>query len=236
MYFSSTDIADLRTNLSSLQQRIELALHSAGRSRDELRLVAVSKTQHPEVIEAAFEAGLRDFGENRVQELIKKRELLSTQIRWHLVGHLQSNKAKYIAPFITLVHSIDSIDTAIELSRRAAEHDRTIDILIEVNIARDPAKHGVEPDRTQQLIESIALQAQHLRIIGLMTVAPFEEHPENTRPYFRALEKLRNELSSRFPEIPLRELSMGMSNDFEVAIQEGATLIRIGSALFGERL
>lgn len=226
---------ELRERLYQLEEEIGNACMSGGRTRSDIKLVAISKTHSSDVIEEAFSLGLRDFGENRVQELIKKRDLLSTSIKWHLVGHLQSNKAKYIAPFIHLVHSIDSLETAIELSNRAAQNDRAIDILIEVNIAKEPSKHGVMAHEAERLLEGILRDAPNLSPLGLMTVAPFEDNPEHTRPYFRALRKLRDDLAKKHNGLKFTELSMGMTNDFDVAIEEGATIIRIGSGLFGER-
>jgi hypothetical protein len=226
---------DLRKNLTALEERISNACARAGRKPSDILIVAVSKTHPAELIEHAFELGIRDFGENRVQELIKKKDLLSTRIRWHQIGHLQSNKAKYIAPFVHCVHSIDSLDTAIELSDRAAQNERSIDILIEVNIAQEPSKNGVLAPDAAKLLDGIVARAPNLRPRGLMTIAPFEDFPENTRPYFRALRKLRDEIALKHPEVAFTELSMGMTNDFEIAIEEGATMIRIGSALFGER-
>ncbi len=224
----------LRDNLRCIEDQIEQACERSGRDRSDVTLVAVSKTHPADVVEKAFELGLRDFGENRVQELIKKKDLLSTRIHWHQIGHLQSNKAKYIAPFVHLVHSIDSLETAIELSLRAKQSSRTIDILIEVNIAAEAQKHGVEPEKAKALLDSVLEQAPNLAVKGLMTVAPFEENPDHTRPYFRSLRKLRDRLQQDHSHI--RELSMGMSNDFEIAIEEGATIVRIGSLLFGERM
>lgn len=231
----STIDVELPEQLHRLEEEIENACISGGRTRSEIKLVAISKTHSSDIIEEAFALGLRDFGENRVQELIKKRDLLSTQINWHLVGYLQSNKAKYIAPFIHLVHSIDSLETAIELSNRAAQNDRIIDILIEVNIGKEPSKHGVMAHEAERLLESMLRDAPNLQPRGLMTVAPFEENPEHTRPYFRALRKLRDNLAKKYADLTFTELSMGMTNDFDVAIEEGATIIRIGSGLFGER-
>jgi PLP dependent protein len=225
----------LRDQLYRLEEEITASCISAGRVRSDVLLVAVTKTHSSDVVEEAFSLGLRDFGENRVQELIKKRDLLSTQINWHLVGHLQSNKAKYIAPFIHLVHSIDSLETAVELSNRAGQQNRTIDVLIEVNIAKELTKHGVMSYEAERLLDSIRRGAPNLVPKGLMTVAPYEENPEHTRPYFRTLHKLRDELAAKNPDINFTELSMGMTNDFHVAIEEGATIIRIGSGLFGER-
>ena len=224
----------LHDNLRCVQDQIEQAAERSGRVSGAVTLVAVTKTQSADIVENAFELGLRHFGESRVQELIKKKDLLSTQIHWHQIGYLQSNKAKYIAPFVHLVHSIDSLETAIELSKRAEQNARVIDVLLEVNIAAEPQKNGIAPEKTALLLESILEQATALKIKGLMTVAPFEANPEHTRPYFRSLRKLHDRLQHDHPDI--RELSMGMSNDFEIAIEEGATIIRIGSALFGERI
>ena len=226
----------LNTHIAEVRQRIARAAERAGRSSDEITLVAVWTTQDVSTIEEAYEAGLRDFGENRVQELIKKHDQLSTLIHWHLVGHLQSNKAKYIAPFVSLVHSIDSAETAQELGKRAEQAGRTVDILIEVNIANEPSKHGVLADQAEPLLRDILEQTTNLRVRGLMTVAPYEDYPENTRPYFRALRNLHRRIAGHYPELTeFNQLSMGMTNDFEVAIEEGATIIRIGTAIFGER-
>ena len=164
-----------------------------------------------------------------MQELLKKRELLPQDIRWHLIGHLQSNKAKYIVPFINLVHSIDSLETARELSKRALGIGRTLDILIEINVAREASKEGVSVAETELLFHRIVESATSLNVCGLMTVAPFEADPAMVRPYFHELLRIRDKLG-------IRELSMGMTNDFEIAIEEGATMIRIGSALFGSRV
>jgi len=226
----------LKEHIASVQERIALAAQRVGRKPEEVTLVAVTKTLDAAIIEEAFELGLRDFGENRVQELIKKHDQLSTRIHWHLVGHLQSNKAKYIAPFVHLVHSIDSLETAKELGKRAEQAGRVIDILIEVNIAHEPTKHGVLHDQADPLLCDILENTTNLRVRGLMTVAPYEDYPENTRPYFRALKHLRDRIASRYPDLTeFTQLSMGMTNDFEVAIEEGATIVRLGTAIFGER-
>jgi pyridoxal phosphate enzyme (YggS family) len=164
-----------------------------------------------------------------VQELLKKKDQLPEDIHWHFIGHLQSNKAKYIAPFIHCVHSIDSLETAKVLSRRAMQHSRIIDVLLEINVAGEATKEGISVSGAEELFRHIFEEAASLRVWGLMTVAPFADDPEKVRPYFRKLRKLRDELG-------LQELSMGMTNDFEIAIEEGATMIRIGSGLFGERI
>ena len=219
---------NLQENLSHLENRISKSCERAGRHREEVSLIAVSKTHPVEVIQEAYELGIRHFGENRVQELLKKKDLLPADIRWHLIGHLQSNKAKYIADFIHCVHSIDSLDTAKELSKRAAQHSREINVLLEVNVAGEESKEGITTSEASPLLRHIFAEASSLHVNGLMTVAPYEDDPERVRQYFRELRKLRDELT-------LEDLSMGMTNDFEVAIEEGATMIRIGSGLFGER-
>ena len=228
---------NLQDNLSHLENRIANACERSGRKREEVTLIAVTKTHTVEVIQQAYDLGIRDFGENRVQELIKKKDFFTNHepritnhdpIRWHLIGHLQSNKAKYIADFIHCIHSIDSFDTAIELSKRVKQHSRTIDVLLEINVANEATKEGITTSEAPELLSHIFAEAASLNVKGLMTVAPFEVEPERVRPYFRELRKLRDQLG-------LKDLSMGMSNDFEVAIEEGATMIRIGSELFGDR-
>jgi len=221
---------NLQENLSFVEERIRNACNWANRNREEVTLIAVTKTHPVEIIQEAYDLGIRDFGENRVQELLKKNVFFANyDIRWHLIGHLQSNKAKYIAPFIHCVHSIDSIETAKELSKRAEQNSRTIDVLLEINVAGEATKEGIAPSECEELLKRISEDAPSLFVRGLMTIAPFEENPEKVRPYFRELRRLRDEFG-------LRDLSMGMTNDFEVAIEEGATMIRVGSALFGERI
>ena len=229
---------NLQSNLSHLENRIAAACERIGRKREEITLIVVTKTQSIEVIQQAYDFGIRDFGENRVQELLKKKEFFTNHesrttnldlIRWHLIGHLQSNKVKYIADFIYCVHSIDSLETAKELSKRAEQHSRMIDVLLEINVGGEATKEGIAASEAPELLRHIFPEAASLNVKGLMTVAPFEDDPEKVRLYLRALRKLRDELG-------LKDLSMGMSNDYEVAIEEGATMIRIGSELFGERI
>jgi PLP dependent protein len=224
---------NLRDNLARVEERIQAACARAGRKREDVTLIAVTKTHPVETVQQAIDLGLRDLGENRVQELVKKHDHFTLHnspftIRWHLIGQLQSNKAKYIAPFVHMVHSIDSASTARELSRRTAQHGRTIDVLVEVNVGAEESKSGIEPIHLPSFLVELRADAPALNVKGLMTVAPYESEPERTRPVFARLRELAHEHS-------LTELSMGMTNDFEVAIEEGATLVRIGSALFGER-
>ncbi len=223
-------------NVEIIERRIAAACVRTERARTEVLLLPVSKTQPSEAIRTHYDFGFRDFAESRVQELLKKRDELPSDIRWHFIGHLQSNKARQIAPFIEWVHSIDSIETANELSRRAEQHDRKINALVEVNISGETQKNGISPDKALPLIESIRKECPHLVPSGLMGIASFEDDSERTRPQFRLLRELRDKIQERHPELTsFTELSMGMSNDFEIAIEEGATIVRIGSALFGER-
>lgn len=196
-------------------------------------LLPVSKTQPIEAIQELYDFGLRDFGESRVQELLKKKDELPADIRWHFIGHLQSNKAKFIAPFAHMVHSVHSEEIAGELSKRAKESNRIIPVLMEVNISGEEQKQGVPPNDAEAMAIEISESCPNLLLSGVMGMASFEADPENTRQQFRKLRELRDEIQERHPELKaFTELSMGMSNDFEVAVEEGATIVRIGSALF----
>jgi pyridoxal phosphate enzyme (YggS family) len=221
-------------NLRAIQDRIRAACDRAYRTQESVLLLPVTKTQSLDSIQSLYSLGFRDFGESRVQELLKKHDELPNDIHWHFIGHLQSNKVKYLTPFVESIHSIDSIDLAQEVSERAK--GRLIRILLEVNISGEEQKHGFGPTEAEFSAVRIATECPNLVVSGLMGMASFEEDTERTRQQFRLLRKLRDEIAERHPELKaFRELSMGMSNDFEVAIEEGATIVRIGSALFGER-
>jgi pyridoxal phosphate enzyme (YggS family) len=225
--------ASLEQQYHTIRDRIKQVAPQEDR---DILLLAVSKQQSVEHVRALYDLGLRDFGESRVQELLKKRDELPSDIRWHFIGHLQSNKARQIAPFIEWVHSIDSFELAQELSRRSEQHGRTINVLVEVNISGEAQKNGVEPIEALSLIEKIHDGCPNLKLRGLMGMASEEADVERTRPQFRLLRELREKIRERHPELTnFTELSMGMSNDFEIATEEGATIVRIGSALFGER-
>lgn len=214
-------------NLASVRERIEAACRRAGRSPEEVTLIGVSKGSPPETVAEACAAGLRDLGENRIQEAAPKIEELATmgvRSRWHLVGHLQTNKAKTATGLFAIIHSVDSVRLAEALSRRATE---PLPVLLEVNVAGEPAKFGFSTAETPEALTTIA-SLPSLDVRGLMTVAPQTDDAEGVRPVFRRLRELRDELS-------LGELSMGMTDDFEVAIEEGATMVRVGRAIFGER-
>ncbi len=226
----------LRENLADIHHRISVASVRAGRKPEEVLLVAVTKTHPIEVLEMAYDLGLRHFGENRVQELVRKEAALPKDINWHLIGNLQKNKAKQIAEFVHEVQSIHALDTAKELDRRATQASKTIRVLIEVNISGEASKDGIEPVETIGLLESIIASCPSLELCGLMGMASPEEVVERTRPQFKHLASILHEVQTLHPELQhFRDISMGMSNDFEIAIEEGATMVRIGNGLFGER-
>jgi pyridoxal phosphate enzyme (YggS family) len=229
-------IATIQDNIARVEDRITAACRRSGRRRKDVLLVAVSKTHPAESIRAAYAAGLRDFGENRVQEAKSKRQALSDlSVTWHMLGHLQSNKARMARELFQWVQSVDSLRLAERLSQIVDVGEAPLPVLIEVNLGGEASKAGVQPNDVVALVEGIApLAAIELR--GLMTIPPFSENPEAVRPYFRQLQALAHEIESRnLPNVSMRELSMGMSNDFEVAIEEGATIVRVGTAIFGAR-
>ena len=223
-------------NVQSVKGRILAACSRCGRKAEDVLLVAVTKSFPPEKIREAMKAGLLDFGENYVQELNRKRELFpESRIRWHFIGHLQSNKAKYIAHYIHLVHSVDSERLAAELHKRGELIGRTIDVLVEVHTTDEATKSGVDPERTIEFVRQISKYGR-LRIQGLMTMGPLSGDPNDSRPSFRQLAQLKKSLEREgIDNVSMRHLSMGMSHDFEVAIEEGATIVRTGTAIFGER-
>lgn len=226
---------NIAKNLASIQERIKKAATACGRNPEEVRLVAVSKTIPAETVKKAMDAGVSILGENYVQEARKKIEILGKDVPWHFIGHLQSNKAKYAVDLFDMIHSIDSSHLAERLNREAQKKDRIMPVLIQVNISGEDTKHGIDSRKILKLIKDIST-FQNLNIQGLMTMPPWSSDPEDSRPYFSSLRKLRDELESRGLEnVNLKELSMGMSADFEVAIEEGATLIRIGTSIFGPR-
>ena len=230
----------IASNLSLLHQRIARATRRAGRDPSDVKLMAVTKTAAPERIIEAYAAGQRLFGENRVQEFAEKAPALASRqgAEFHMIGHLQSNKAAKAVELFCAVDSLDSVKLGERLNAAAARLGKTLNVLIEINVGGEEAKSGVAPGSPE--LENILASAprwEHLRIRGLMTVPPFTEDPEGARLYFRRLRELRDRLAARsLPAINLQELSMGMSHDFEVAIEEGSTCVRIGTAIFGERL
>ncbi len=223
----------IRENLQRVRERMAEAALSVGRDPSDVLLVAVSKTVEPERIVEAVEAGVTDLGENRVQEAREKIERLGRLARWHLVGTLQRNKARHAVRLFDMIQSLDSVPLAEELEKRASREGKRIDVLVEVKTSPEETKHGVEVEGLEALVQKV-LQLEHLNLEGLMTIAPYSEDPEAARPYFRSLRELRDQVEERCG-VPIRHLSMGMSGDFEVAIQEGATMVRIGTAIFGPR-
>lgn len=219
--------------LAGVRQRIDAAAREAGRDPTEVRLVAVSKLHDPEAIRAAYAAGQRIFGENYVQELLAKQEALADlgEIRWHFIGHLQRNKAKHLVGGVALLETVDSIKLIRELDKRAARQGEEVRVLIQVHIGDEETKSGCEPGELPELLGAIR-ESTWIRPRGLMVIPPFELDADETRPYFRALRELRDRHGGAGA---LPELSMGMSHDFEVAVAEGSTLVRVGTAIFGPR-
>jgi pyridoxal phosphate enzyme (YggS family) len=230
------DPSVIASNLAAVRGRLEQAARTAGRDPATIRLVAVSKTFPPDAVRAAAAAGQVDFGENRVQEALQKiRETAELHTRWHLVGHLQSNKARKVAGPFAYVHSIDSLDLLRQVDKAALESGAAPKLLIQVDLAGEATKHGTPEADVAALVDAAgALQAAEL--VGLMILPPFADDPEKARPWFRRLRDLRDRLvAAGAPAARLRELSMGMSHDFHVAIEEGATIVRVGTAIFGTR-
>ena len=219
-------------NLLTIQDRVRDAARKCDRNPAEIRLVAVTKTVERDMVEAAYAAGVRDFGENRVQDMRQKFEdPVGPDAVVHLIGHLQTNKARDAVRYCQIVESVDRTSLVDALQRRCEIEKKDLDILLQINVAGEEQKHGCSPDDAPALIEHL-LQQSRLRLRGLMTIAPLVDDPETTRPVFAGLQELRDDLQRKYPEAPLDELSMGMTNDYWVAIEEGATMIRLGRAIF----
>lgn len=220
-------MSEVAHNINQIRQRIRSAAERAGRQPEDVTLVAVSKTVEPERLEAALVAGQTLFGESRVQEAKVKIPLIAARAHWHMIGHLQTNKARDAVALFDVIHSVESVKLAAELSKWAERAGKAQAILLEVNVSGEASKFGLKPEDLESTLTEIN-KLPRLEVQGLMTIAPVAEEVEKARPYFRRLRELRDALN-------LRELSMGMTHDFEVAIEEGATLVRIGAAIFGER-
>lgn len=222
-------------NLKKVEDNVDAACRKAGRSRDEVTLIAVSKTKPVEMLSTIYNQGIRDFGENKVQEMCDKMEQLPSDIRWHMIGHLQTNKVKYIVGHTTLIHSVDSLHLAKEIEKQAEKKDVTVDILVEVNIAEEESKFGIHKEETYELVRQIAA-LPHVHICGLMTIAPYVENPEDNRMYFCGIRQLSVDIAEQnIDNVDMDVLSMGMTGDYMVAIEEGATMVRVGTGIFGER-
>lgn len=225
----------VRENMKTVEEKIAAACRRASRDPQEVTLIAVSKTKPVELIQEAIEYGQVDFGENKVQELTGKYEILPKNLRWHMIGHLQRNKVKYIVDKAALIHSVDSLRLAETISMEAQKKSVTVPVLIEVNVAQEESKFGTACEETLDLIEEAA-KLPNIRIEGLMTIAPFVDDPEENRPVFRKLKQLSVDIMEKnINNVNVNILSMGMTNDYEVAIEEGATMVRVGTGIFGER-
>lgn len=228
--------ASIADNLRSVRSRIDAAARRAGRDPSDVLLIAVSKTFGPDHVRAARAAGHLDFGENKVQEALQKvTATADKEIRWHLIGHLQSNKARKAAAAFACIHSVDSVDLVRKLDAAALEQAASPEVLIQVDLAGETTKFGAPAGQARQVLDA-ALEARALRVSGLMLIPPWNEDPEQTRPWFVRLRDLRDAwLAEGVPPAALRHLSMGMSHDFEAAVEEGATRVRVGTAIFGKR-
>ena len=226
--------AQIPQNIAQVFQRMEEAKAQAGRT-DTVRLIAATKTQSPEIIDLAAQYGVKEVGENRVQELKDKFPAVSSDLKWHFIGQLQVNKVKYILEQVVMIHSLDRIALAQEIEKRAAKAGLVMPVLVQVNIGREMGKGGVAPDEVESFLRQIA-PYEHLSVQGLMAVPPAVPESEQARPYFKAMREMLLALRDKqIPRVQMRELSIGMSHDYEVAIQEGATMVRVGSAIFGKR-
>ena len=226
----------IKENVAEVEARIQAACERAGRRREEITLIAVSKTKPVRDIYEVMETGIKDFGENKVQEMCDKMEMIQQPLNWHMIGHLQRNKVKYIVDKATLIHSVDSLRLAQQISQEAQKKSVESNILIEVNVAEEESKFGLSTAEVIQMVEEISkLPSVHIK--GLMTVAPFTDNPEENRPYFRNLKQLAVDIAEKnIDNVTMSVLSMGMTGDYEVAIEEGATMVRVGTGIFGARI
>lgn len=225
----------VQENLMTVQSKIEAACKRSGRDPEEVTLIAVSKTKPIQMIQEAIEAGKKEFGENKAQEMKEKQETLSKDLKWHFIGHLQTNKVKYVVGRAALIHSVDSLHLAEAIEKESAKQNLVSDILVEVNVAQEASKFGLKSEEVEQLIREIA-RFPHIHVCGLMTIAPYVEDPEQNRDIFCQLKKLSVDIATKnIDNIDMSVLSMGMTGDYEVAVEEGATHVRVGTGIFGER-
>lgn len=229
------DTAHIDDNLAQVRQRLINACQRAGRSADQIVLMGVTKTIDPVYMEASIKAGIADIGENKPQEIKRKYDLIQTPVRWHMIGHLQSNKVKMIIDKVALIHSVDRHSLVDEIAKRAQMIDRVVDVLIQVNIGDESQKSGIAKDQVLDLVQYAASQT-HIRVVGLMCIAPYLADPEAVRPYFKKMKQLFDTIAKQtIDNASMQILSMGMTHDFEVAIEEGATMIRVGTGIYGAR-
>ncbi len=225
----------LKDQLLSVQENVKRACQTAGRNLSDVTLIAVSKTKPIEMLQEIYDEGIRDFGENKVQELIEKYEIMPKDIRWHLIGHLQTNKVKYIVDKVYMIHGVDSLKLAKEISKEAMKHQTKVNILIQVNIAKEDSKYGVYEENAVQLVEDVA-KLPGIMIRGLMTIAPYVENAEENRQFFEKMKQLSVDIIHKnIDNVSMDCISMGMTGDYMIAIEEGTTCIRVGTAIFGER-
>ena len=222
-------------NLEQVRKNIDEACRMAGRDPKEVTLIAVSKTKPVSMLKEAYDAGARCFGENKVQEIMDKHPQLPEDIQWHMIGHLQRNKVKYIVDKVSMIHSVDSLRLAQTIEQEAAKHNVCVPVLLEVNVAQEESKFGLKMDEVLPLIEAVA-DFPHIKVQGLMTIAPYVENAEDNRDFFRQLKKLSVDIEAKnINNVSMSVLSMGMTGDYQVAVQEGATMVRVGTGIFGER-
>ena len=227
---------ELQKNYREVRAKIDETCERCGRDPKDVTLIAVSKTKPLSDIESLIEIDVNDFGENKPQELKEKFDLVSTPVRFHQIGHLQTNKVKYIVNKVVLIHSVDSLKLAQVIEKEATKKEIQVNILIEVNYAGEASKYGVKPEDTAALVKEIASSFRHIKVKGLMTIAPFVSDPEQNRPIFKGMRELLLDIKSQnIDNVDMSILSMGMTNDYIVAIEEGATMVRVGTAIFGER-
>lgn len=226
---------NIKANIEKINKIKAAAAEKVGRNGDDVLLVGVTKTRTVEELNAGIDAGLTDIGENKVQEIMDKYDFVKP-VRWHMIGHLQTNKVKYIIDKVSMIHSVDSYKLAEEINKRAGQHGLTMDILIQVNSAQEESKFGITTDETEELIRMILDNCPNINIRGLMCIAPYADDPNDIRVYFAEVKKLYDQYAQiQHERLDFKYLSMGMSHDFEVAIEEGSNLIRVGTAIFGER-
>jgi pyridoxal phosphate enzyme (YggS family) len=232
-------VKEIKKNYGNVRERVKKAALSCGRNPDEIKIVAVSKTHPVDMVANAISAGIPVFGENYVQEMKEKISLLESknivQPEWHYIGHLQTNKVKYIIPYVSLIHSVDSIKLAEEISKQAKNNNKIVDILMQINTSGEESKSGCDPLETCDIFR-VMKEIENIRIIGLMAIGSFSDNEFIYRNEFRLLRSMKEQMNEKYPEVNIKHLSMGMTHDFEAAIEEGATIIRIGTAIFGERV
>ena len=225
----------LAENIKTVEKNIKEACARANRSASDVTLIAVSKTKPVDMLCEVYDTGMREFGENYVQELVEKIDRLPKDIHWHMIGHLQRNKVKYLVGKVQLIHSVDSLRLAEQIEKEFAKTDEIANVLIEVNMAQEESKFGITSQETEELIREIA-KLPHVRIQGLMTIAPFTDNPETNRVYFKNMKKLSVDINNKnIDNVSMNVLSMGMTGDYQVAVEEGATMVRVGTGIFGER-